>query len=174
MAELERRFVTILHAMVYDFARQEYGREPAEDEFSTFVRSSAAEAERISGLQHAQDIAAYRRLSADMLAISEPYDVVLTPNRVIATPKVGRQNVATTPYEEYWRQIMLEDIPFTVVANWTGQPAITVPVHWNAQGVPIGIQFMGRIGDEATLLRLAGQIERARPWFDRRPQICSD
>ena len=166
MAELERRFVTILHAMVYDFARQEYGREPAEDEFSTFVRSSAAEAESISGLQHAEDIAAYRRLSADMLAISEPYDVVLTPNRVITTPKVGRQNVATTPYEEYWRQIMLEDIPFTVVANWTGQPAITVPVHWNAQGVPIGIQFMGRIGDEATLLRLAGQIERARPWFD--------
>ena len=109
-----------------------------------------------------------------MLAISEPYDVVLTPNRVITTPKVGRQNVATTPYEEYWRQIMLEDIPFTVVANWTGQPAITVPVHWNAQGVPIGIQFMGRIGDEATLLRLAGQIERARPWFDRKPQICSD
>ena len=111
MAEIERRFVTILHAMVYDFARQEFGREPAEDEFSTFVRRSAAEAGAMSGLQHASDIAAYRRLSADMLAISEPYDVVLTPNRVISTPRVGRQNVATTPYEEYWRQIMLEDIP---------------------------------------------------------------
>ena len=172
MVALERRFVTLLHAMVYDFARQEFGREPAEDEFSTFVRSSAAEAEEISGLKHASDIGAYRRLSADMLAISERYDVVLTPNRVISTPEVGRQNVATTPYEEYWRQIMLEDIPFTVVANWTGQPAISVPVHWNAKGVPIGIQFMGRIGDEATLLRLAGQIERERPWFDRRPRIC--
>ncbi len=174
MAELERRFVTILHAMVYDFARKEYRREPVEDEFSSFVRSSAAEAEQVSGLQHASDIAAYRRMSADMLAISEPYDVVLTPNRVISTPRVGRQNVATTPYEEYWRQIMFEDIPFTVVANWTGQPAISVPVYWNAMDVPIGIQFMGRIGDEATLLRLAGQIERARPWFDRRPQICCD
>ena len=173
MAELERRFVTLLHAMVYDFARQEFGREPAEGEFSTFVRRSAAEAERTSGLQHASDISAYRRLSTDMLAISEPYDVVLTPNRVTTTPKVGRQNVATTPYEEYWRQIMFEDIPFTVVANWTGQPAISVPVHWNAKGVPIGIQFMGRIGDEATLLRLAGQIERERPWFDRRPPICA-
>ena len=173
MAELERRFVTILHAMVYDFARQEFGREPAEDEFSTFVRRSAAEAEQTSGLQHAADISAYRRLSADMLAISEPYDVVLTPNRVTTTPRVGRQNVATTPYEEYWRQIMVEDIPFTVVANWTGQPAISVPVHWNAKGVPIGIQFMGRIGDEATLLRLAGQIERERPWFDRRPPNCA-
>ena len=174
MAEIERRFVTILHAMVYDFARQEFEREPAEDEFSAFVRRSAAEADGMSGLQHALDIAAYRRLSAQMLAISEPYDVVLTPNRVISTPRVGRQNVATTPYEEYWRQIMLEDIPFTVVANWTGQPAISVPVHWNEAGVPIGIQFMGRIGDEATLLRLAGQIERERPWFDRRPQICCD
>ncbi|MDE0052077.1 MAG: amidase [Rhodospirillales bacterium] len=174
MAEIERRFVTILHGMVYDFARQEFGREPAEDEFSTFVRRSAAEADGMSGLQHALDIAAYRRLSAQMLAISEPYDIVLTPNRVISTPRVGRQNVATTPYEEYWRQIMLEDIPFTVVANWTGQPAISVPVHWNEAGVPIGIQFMGRIGDEATLLRLAGQIERERPWFERRPQICCD
>ena len=174
MVELERRFVTLLHAMVYDFARQEFGHEPAEDEFSTFVRRSAAEAEQTSGLQHASDIAAYRRLSADMLAISKPYDAVLTPNRVTTTPEVGRQNVATTPYEEYWRQIMFEDIPFTVVANWTGQPAISVPVHWNAKGVPIGIQFMGCIGDEATLLRLAGQIERERPWFERRPPVCAD
>jgi len=109
-----------------------------------------------------------------MLKISENYDVVLTPNRVVSTPKAGRQNVVTTPYEEYWRQILQEDIPFTVVANWTGQPAITIPIYWNESGVPIGIQFMGQIGDEATLIRLSAQIERQQPWIDRKPPICAD
>ena len=54
--------------------------------------------------RHALDIAAYRRLSADRLEISKNFDVVLTPNRVVSTPKVGRPNVVTTPYEEYWCQ----------------------------------------------------------------------
>ena len=173
-AELERRFVTIMHASIYDFAKAEYGREPTDDDFAPFIINSAAEARGLSAVQHAVDIAAYRRLSAEMLKISENYDVVLTPNRVVSTPKAGRQNVVTTPYEEYWRQILQEDIPFTVVANWTGQPAITIPIYWNESGVPIGIQFMGQIGDEATLIRLSAQIERQQPWIDRKPPICAD
>jgi len=174
LAELERRFVTVMHASIYEFAKNEYGREPRDDDFAPFIINSAAEADGISAVQHALDIAAYRRLSADMLEISKNFDVVLTPNRVVSTPKVGRQNVVTTPYEEYWRQILHEDIPFTVVANWTGQPAITIPVYWNKNGVPIGIQFMGQIGDEATLIRLSAQIERERPWINRKPPICAD
>ena len=46
---------------------------------------------------------------------------------------------------------------------------MSVPLHWNAAGLPIGMQFVARLGDDATLFRLAGQLERARPWFDRRP-----
>jgi amidase len=60
-------------------------------------------------------------------------------------------------------------MPYTIVFNVTGQPAMSVPLYWNEAGLPIGMQFVGRFGDEATLFRLAGQLERAQPWFDRAP-----
>jgi len=60
-------------------------------------------------------------------------------------------------------------IPYTPVFNVTGQPAMSVPLYWNEAGLPIGMHFVGRFGDEATLFRIAGQLERAQPWFDRAP-----
>ncbi len=63
----------------------------------------------------------------------------------------------------------LSFMPYTPMFNITGQPAISLPLHWNAAGLPIGVQFVARMGDEATLFRLAGQLEQARPWFDRAP-----
>jgi len=60
-------------------------------------------------------------------------------------------------------------IPYTPLFNATGQPAMSVPLHWNAAGLPIGMHFVSRLGGEATLFRLAGQLERARPWAERRP-----
>jgi len=60
-------------------------------------------------------------------------------------------------------------IPYTPLFNVTGQPAMTVPLYWNEANLPIGMHFVGRFGDEAALFRLAGQLERSRPWFDRAP-----
>ena len=60
-------------------------------------------------------------------------------------------------------------IPFTPLFNATGQPAMSVPLHWNGAGLPIGMQFVARFGADPLLLRLAAQLERAQPWFERRP-----
>jgi amidase len=61
--------------------------------------------------------------------------------------------------------------PFTQIANMAGLPAMSVPLHWTEIGLPVGTQFIGRFGDEATLFRLAAQLEKEKPWFDKRPVL---
>ena len=66
----------------------------------------------------------------------------------------------------------LEDVPFTQLANLTGTPAMSVPLHWCESGLPLGVQFIGRLGDEATLLQLAAELEEAQPWAQRWPTLA--
>ena len=66
---------------------------------------------------------------------------------------------------------LLATIGYTQLFNVAGNPAMSVPLSRSADDLPIGVQFAGRFGDEATLLRLAGQLEEARPWFDALPRV---
>ena len=69
--------------------------------------------------------------------------------------------------------ILRRYMPGTSMFNISGQPAMSVPLAWNKAGLPLGMMFSARFGDEATLFRLAGQLEQERPWKNRLPQVCA-
>jgi amidase len=100
------------------------------------------------------------------------YDVLLTP--VLAEPplNIGLLDAPESNPIQAWERVV-KFAPFTATFNATGQPAMSVPLFWNSDGLPIGTHFVGRYGDEATLFRLAAQLEEARPWANRLPPISA-
>ena len=91
------------------------------------------------------------------------YDVWLTPTLAEPPPPLGSFDArAGNPL--YGLQRAQAFVPFTPLCNVSGQPAMSVPLFWNAEGLPVGTHFVGRFGEEATLFRLAAQLEAARPW----------
>jgi Asp-tRNA(Asn)/Glu-tRNA(Gln) amidotransferase A subunit family amidase len=82
--------------------------------------------------------------------------------------KLGWLDMMMDEVEEYWRRVFAFS-PFTVWFNITGQPAMVLPLGRSRAGLPVAVQLVARHGDEATLFRLAAQLETARPWFDRTP-----
>ncbi len=100
------------------------------------------------------------------------YDLLLTPTMAIPPTLLGAFQFKTEDPTS-WLRAANDFVAFTRIQNMTGQPAMSVPLYWNEDNIPIGVQFAGRFGDEATLFRLAAQLEKAKPWADRRPAICA-
>ena len=95
------------------------------------------------------------------------YDLLLTPTLALPPAPVGWETEPDDPVEQFERAARFT--PFTAAFNVTGQPAMSLPLHWSAAGLPIGVQLVGPPLGDALLLRIASQLEAARPWADRRP-----
>lgn len=95
------------------------------------------------------------------------YDLILSPTTAALPPKLGELSL-DQPFDDFARRAVLAS-PFTAMFNMSGHPAMSVPLHWSAEGLPIGVQFAAPFGGEARLIALAAQLEQAAPWADRRP-----
>ncbi len=138
------------------------------------VTAAAAKlGEEMSGADYVQATQAAHRLGRRMAAFHQSYDVLLTPALGTLPPRLGWIDMMLEDADEYWNRVFSFS-PFTVWFNLTGQPGITLPMGVSETGLPISVQLVAPYGDEATLVRLAAQLETARPWTDRRPEIVGD
>jgi amidase len=87
---------------------------------------------------------------------------------------LSSRKLTSSIVEELTQNTLKRQMPFTLIPNITGQPAMSVPLYWSEDGLPCGVQFIGRYGDDAKLLRLAGQLEKAQPWSGKKPHILSE
>jgi amidase len=141
--------------------------EPSEDDFEPFILSMAERGRSISASEHLLAVQDAQRASRDVACFFGPHDLWLTPTLGTPPPPLGTfaYSPGGDPFE--LRRRMAEFSPFTYISNATGQPAASVPLHWSDDGLPIGVHFVGRYGDEATIFRIAAQLEEARPWAPR-------
>jgi amidase len=123
--------------------------------------------------QHATAIAQLQQIARRVLAFWSDIDTVATPTLALPPVPIGWtwQDTDNDPHRAFANQTLFT--PFTPLVNVTGQPAMSVPLHWRDDGLPIGVQFIARPFDEATLVRLAAQLEAARPWRGRRPAVSA-
>ena len=111
-----------------------------------------------------------RVLTRQVLRRFEDFDVYLCPVMSAPPPPIGFTDPSTVdPREIGKRQMAL--YPFAALVNFTGQPSISLPLGMSQEGLPIGLMFTGRYADEATLYKLAGQLEKEMPWANRRPKV---
>ena len=144
--------------------------EPArEHELRPLSRWLRARGRATPAPQFTAALAALQLASRAAITATAAYDVVLTPTLAGLPAPVGWFREAGDPRAEFDR--MITWTPFTAVYNTSGQPAVSVPLHWTPDGLPVGVMLVGRPADELTLLRLSAQLEQARPWRDRVPDL---
>jgi Asp-tRNA(Asn)/Glu-tRNA(Gln) amidotransferase A subunit family amidase len=148
------------------------GRKLGADDVETNTRANVEYGRSLTAPRYAAAMQTIHQVSRAVARFHQTYDVMLTPTLVAPPVPLGwldtmKLDVATFSdrFSRFWG--------FTNLQNATGQPAISLPLYWNNEELPIGVQFVGRFGDDLLMLQLASQLERAQPWFDRRPKALS-
>ena len=153
--------------------------------YSWFLRSGKA-AECYTAVDEAYAIAKRRGMDLVTLADHDTIDGALElcsrhPGDTLVSVEVSARFpedgcivhvIAVAITEDHHRELLYT--PYTALYNMSGQPAASLPLHWTPEGLPVGVQLVGRPADELTLLRLSAQLELARPWRDRHPGVWTD
>jgi amidase len=150
------------------FAAVVFGRQATSEDLETVSWAYAEYARQFSASDYAEAISAVHRTGRIVGRFFTRYDILLTP--IMCTPphRLGEVSMMKTDIEAF-NFIESGDVAFTRLFNASGNPAMSIPLHWATEGLPVGVQFVAPFGDEATLFRLAAQLESARPWANRRP-----
>ncbi|HVK43145.1 MAG TPA: amidase family protein [Phenylobacterium sp.] len=149
---------------------EQLGREPEEHELEPLTWAALKGGRKVTGAQAFRGWQDLRLLNRQTLAFFENWDVYLCPVLGTPVPEVGLIDpVALEPRELNRRQS--EAFPYTPPFNFSGQPSLSLPLEMSANGLPIGMMFTARFADEATLFRLAAQLEKEAPWKSRKPMV---
>jgi len=161
--------LTGLAAMVQ--AREaQLGRPAGPDELEPATRAAVAFGQSVSGMRYASQFAVINREVRRIGQFFTTVDMLLTPTLSAPPPRLGVLSTRTDDLQRF-----IADTyglaAFTATFDGTGQPAISLPMHWTPEGLPVGVQLAGRFGADDTLLALAAQLEQAAPWFNRVPSL---
>ena len=146
------------------------GREPGPDELGPLARRGYEAGQRITGQQALWGWQELRLYNRAILERFERFDVFLCPTMSTPSPRVDWLDPLTIDLKAFDRR-QSDTYATTPPFNFTGQPSVSLPLWSSAEGLPLGMMFSGRFADEATLYRLAGQLEKEQPWKDRRPML---
>jgi len=165
---------TMIHAATAWILRywiRRLGREPGDGEIEPLTRALWQAGEQVTAAEWLLAVEDSQRFGRRVARFFTGYDAFLTPT--MSTPPLPIGTMVSAPADP-WRSLEVsgQSVRYAgVVANIAGNPAMSVPLWWNDDGLPIGVHFLGRFGDEATLIRLAAQLEAAQPWAGRRPAV---
>jgi amidase len=159
-------------AALLDGLAAQLGRTPGPDNLEAVTLDCYAEGKRLSAVDLHRALAWGNVASRAAGAFFAGCDVLVTPTLARPPIPLGELDQSARGVTAWqWTERIFAYVCFTALFNWTGQPAVSLPLHWTPDGLPVGVQLVTRLGDEATLLRVAAQLEQARPWARRRPPI---
>jgi amidase/6-aminohexanoate-cyclic-dimer hydrolase len=153
-------------------AEQRFGRAMTDSDFERLTLESAYNGQKQTAVDYVSAQQNAFQILHSLAMFFENCDVFLSPTLCTPPLRIGELDTMSGDLSHI-PPILRRYMPGTSMFNMSGQPAMSVPLAWNAAGLPLGMMFAARLGGEATLLRLAAQLEQERPWKDRRPPVCA-